>query len=219
MKKTSFFGFGLACVLLASSLSYAAPQLSYPAIKKLYLEGELERIRVTLETFLKENAGAAQTNDRIFAYKYLGVIYATEPEGYPVAETYFYRLLRLAPNAHLSDLYVSSAVQGLFEKTQERFRKERRDISEYDEFGNPRDKGGAGKGLADNPGKRDSLGSPNAGRPTEPVPKPRVRPDSKTKSMVWPWVAGGVAITAIGGYIWYANQEKGKKVIPIQGTQ
>jgi hypothetical protein len=220
MKNTSILRYFPISLLFLWSWGFTMP-LSYPNIKSLYNEGEFEKIRVSLEGFLKRNASSAQEKDRIFAYKYLGVIYAAEPQGYPVAEAYFYQLLKLAPNAHLSDLYVSSAVEDLFEKTQERLRKENRDISEYDEFGNPRAPGAPGKGLNGLPAK-DTLGSLNARHHPDPVPERRNAPRSEKtqepKILVWPWVAGGLAIAAVGGYLWYASQDKGEKVVTVSGT-
>src|SRR5690606_18686491 len=125
--------------------------------------------------------------ERIFAYKYLGVIYAAEADGYPLAETYFYQMLKLAPNAHLSDLYVSSAIENVFTKTQIRFQKENRNNLEYDEFGNPRKPAEKGADLA------TTKGEPS--RPVRPLKtdsdSPR-KPSSEKQSSIraWPWVLG-----------------------------
>jgi tetratricopeptide (TPR) repeat protein len=213
MKKTFPFRILAVLVLLACSLGLSAP-LSYSNIKSLYKEGELEKIRVSLEHFLKQSGKSGDIKDRIFAYKYLGVVYAAEPQGYPVAETYFYQLLKLAPNAHISDLYVSTAVADLFERTQERFRKEVRDNSEFDEFGNPRPALDPGSvGLP--PPKRDSLNRPES----RPLSRPDTRkpPEKESKIRVWPWVVGGIAIVAIGGYWWYSNQKTQKQENRING--
>jgi tetratricopeptide (TPR) repeat protein len=202
------------CLFLAFSWSLAAAPLSYTNIKSLYKEGEFEKIKVTLETFLKQNGNSAQTMDRIFAYKYLGVTYAAEPKLAPVAESYFYQLLELAPNAHVSDLYVSTAVSNLFEKTKERFLKENRENTEFDEFGNPRVHPTPVKGPSDRPPKQDTLGYPYTRKNPEPIPDSRKPPGKEPKIRVWPWVLGGVAIAAVGGLWWYSSQKaNGKKTV------
>lgn len=213
MKKSCFYSFLAVFVLLIGQLQSFAAELPFSRIKGLYKEGEFEKIRITLEDFLKKSGKTSAPKERIFAYKYLGVVYAAEPQGYPLAETYFYQLLKLAPNAHLSDMYVSSAIEDVFSRTQTRFRKENQDILEYDEFGNPRKKQGTDMDIA--PAKRDTT------RPIRPVktdslPPRQSSPQKKQSSMrAWPWVLGGGMVVAVGGYFWYANQEKPKKAPTI----
>jgi hypothetical protein len=200
----------LISMFLLCSWSIGAP-LSYANIKSLYKEGEFEKMKVTLETFLKQSGNSAQTNDKIFAYKYLGVAYAAEPKWSPIAESYFFQLFELAPNVHISDMYVSSAVQTLFEKTKERFQKENREITEYDEFGNPRVHPNPGKGTSDNPPRQDTLISPVARKNPDPIPASRKQPNKDAKIRVWPWVLGGAVIAVAGGLWWYSSLNKSPK--------
>jgi hypothetical protein len=186
--------------LLAWTCPQAAPGLQMNNIKSLYKEGELEKIKASLEDFLKKSGKNAQPIERIFAYKYLGVAYAAEPTGYPVAESYFYQLFKLAPNAHLSDLYVSATVDEVFLKSKERFQREQLENKVFDEFGNPR------KGAA-------ILGSDPAKLPI-PVkdpgtvtPRP-VEPQLKPKRPIWPWVIGATLVSAVGVYFWLSSQDK-----------
>jgi hypothetical protein len=171
---------------------------------------------VTLETFLKKNGNSAQPNEKIFAYKYLGVAYATEPKWSPVAESYFYQLFELAPDAHISDLNVSTPIKTLFENTKERFLKESREIREFDEFGNPRSSNPA-QSPADNPPKQDTIIGQYARQNPDPIPASRKQAGKDAKIRVWPWVLGGAAIAAAGGIWWYAGQEKRQKTTIIAG--
>src|SRR5258708_5792363 len=91
--------FSALVLIMACSWCVAAPKLSFTDIKSLYQEGEFRKIQTSLEKFLKEAGASAEPKEKIFAYKYLGVTYAAEPEGYHLAEIYFYDLLELAPNA------------------------------------------------------------------------------------------------------------------------
>jgi tetratricopeptide (TPR) repeat protein len=218
MKYAPAHYFWIVCLLLAWS-SCDASQLSYPTIKSLYKEGEFEKIKSILERFLKENDSTAQNKDKVFAFKYLGVVYATDPNAFLIAETYFFRLLELAPNAHLSDLYVSGSVKNLFEKTKERYRKENRELSNFDEFGNPTTLGGVSL-------EQDSIPEPQKGPNTSPTSlatdsgsaKPKTsHPESKNQK--WAWIAGGVAVTVVGGFLWYLSQEKKESVVTIYGPQ
>lgn len=143
MKNIRFLRHLFSFLLLLNISTHAQNvSLSYSTIKELYKEGEFPKIRTTLESFLKKSGASADVKEKIFAYKYLGVAYAVDPGGYALAETYFYQLLKLAPNTYLSDLYVSSTIQALFEKTKARFIKETAEENAFDEFGNPRTKSG-----------------------------------------------------------------------------
>ncbi|MDB5105422.1 MAG: hypothetical protein JWP91_3111 [Fibrobacteres bacterium] len=188
----------------------AAPKLDFNKIKNLYKEGEFDKIRVDLERFLKQAGESAEPKEKIFTFKYLGVVYAAEAQGYPVAETYFYRLFWLAPNAYLSDLYVSSAVENLFEKTKTRFLKETRDLKDFDEFGNPRTSPSDqahGKGAKDS-AEVTSLPTPLA-QPLPMDPK-NPQPEIKSRRKVWPWIVAGAGVTAgIGIYLWILTQNEG----------
>ncbi|MEO6095591.1 MAG: hypothetical protein ABIW76_07895 [Fibrobacteria bacterium] len=164
----------------------------------------MEKIRVTLEDFLKKSGKDSETKERIFAYKYLGVIYAAEPQGYPLAETYFYQLLSLAPNAHISDLYASASVEDVFIRTRERFRNVNKDISEFDEFGNPRNKLNMGRPAVDTTLKKQVEPSPKPG-PISPKGKP-LKKESRIR--VWPWVVGIGVVGAVAGYFWFSTEEK-----------
>ena len=183
MKKFRFYSFLAVFVLLIGHFQSFAAELPFSKIKSHYREGEFEKIRVTLEDFLKKSGKTSAPKERIFAYKYLGVVYAAEPQGYPLAETYFYQLLKLAPNAHLSDMYVSTAIEDVFSRTQLRFRKENQDILEFDEFGNPRKNQGMGMDIA--PAKRDTT------RPISPrkTDSPPPRQSSPQKAIFHPRLA------------------------------
>ena len=211
MKKSRIFTFLAVLVLLAGSVTSVAAELAYAKIKNLYNEGEFEKIRISLEAFLKKSGKTSEPKERIFAYKYLGVIYAAEPHGYPLAETYFYQLLKLAPNAHLSDMYVSTAIEEVFTRTQVRFRKENQDNLEFDEFGNPRKHQATDTGIA--PAKGDTTRPIRPVRPVKtdslPTRQPARKKDASIRS--WPWLLGGGLVLAAGGYYWYSNQEKPKK--------
>jgi tetratricopeptide (TPR) repeat protein len=208
----------LAIVVLLAWCWGFSESISYPTIKSLYKEGELDKIRITLEAFLKKNGPGAQTKDKIFAFKYLGVIYAAEPHGYPLAENYFYQLFKLAPNAHISDLYVSAPIQELFERSYELYRKELRDNLEFDEFGNPRTGKDSLKGVSPTPAE----GTATKHQDANPIPSQgtdtRKPPVKDHKLRTWPWISGAAVITLVGGYWWYSSQKKEAKPNIFKGT-
>jgi hypothetical protein len=114
-----------------------AAKLDFSSIEKSYLDGELQDIKVTLEDFLKENSRTASRQDLIFAYKYLGVIYAADSISQPKAESYFHQLFTLAPRIEIMDLYPSARIQETFRRVKMEFKARAEYADQYDSFGNP----------------------------------------------------------------------------------
>ena len=195
--QTLIVWFRISIVLILVTTKIGA--FDFQPVKDLYKEGEFLKIRVTLEDFLKKSGKTASPKEKIFAYKYLGVAYAADPNGYALAETYFYQLLKLAPNAYLSDLYVSKPIESLFEKTKERFLKESRQENAFDEFGNPR-----AKSDLTEPSKREK----------EPEPIHPTSEKVKSERAIWPWVVVGIGVgVGVGAYFWLSSPKTQDKVI------
>src|SRR3990172_3693566 len=76
----------------------SAVPLDMAGIKAVYREGDLDAVRENLEHFLRKNGDSATREERIFAYKYLGVVYAAQATARARAETYFSRALDLSPD-------------------------------------------------------------------------------------------------------------------------
>ncbi len=89
-------------------------------IKRMYYEAEFEPVRAALEDFLARR-NAPSREDRIFAFKYLSVIYASSEDTRNRAESYMYQLLRLDPDIDLIDLYISENIESIFNTVKNRF--------------------------------------------------------------------------------------------------
>ncbi|MFC1584044.1 hypothetical protein ACFL5V_00705 [Fibrobacterota bacterium] len=94
--------------------------LDKDALKKYYFEGEFDKVLEVLEIYRKEKI-LKPKEDRIFTYKYLGVIYAAKPETREKAESYMYQMLKLDPGADLSDMYISESIETIFLNVRERY--------------------------------------------------------------------------------------------------
>jgi hypothetical protein len=202
-------------LVLAFVSVFAGParaELPYAKIKGLYEEGEFEKIRTYLETFLRKADAHTQIKEKIFANKYLGVVYAADPQGAPIAQSYFMQMLELAPTAHISDLYVSNGVERIFLNTKERFLRERRDNAHFDEFGNPRDTTTSGTlPTQPKPAKPHSQGGEGQ---DQPRPETAKTPKVAAKPRIWPWVVGaGLVAAAAGGYYILSTQPKGRNTV------
>lgn len=186
----------------------ASPGFSPQEVKQLYKEGEFEKVRVQLENFLKRADATATRDERILAYKYLGVVYASQSDGAPQAEAYFFRLLDLSPHVQLTELYVSSTVDGIFEKTKQRFVKEKQSSTMVDEFGHPI----AATGTENKSEAKDSKA------PIRNTPRQNLQAEDKGIK-IWPWVLGAAAVGGgIGLYVMTSDDKGTKKETIIAGT-
>ncbi len=222
---------GCLCVFLC----LVVPRVAFPAtsklptqtVKQLYKDGEFENLKGLLENFLKRSDSTASLEERILAYKYLGVVYASSPAGAPQAEAYFFRLLDLSPKVELTELYVSSTVNKVFQNTRERFQTEKRISNSVDEFGFPiQDKQVSGETMGESEGgsQGDAMAHLMQGRPTQDstlTRKPVVRNGAqhqtaveKKSHAIWPWVLGAACIGGgVGAYYLTTQTSDTKKEI------
>jgi tetratricopeptide (TPR) repeat protein len=214
----------LLLALASASPLFAAPGLAPQTVRQLYQDGEFEKVRTHLEAFLKRSDATASRDERILAYKYLGVVYASKPEGAPQAEAYFFRLLDLSPNVQLTELYVSSSVNSLFEKTQQRFLKEKQTSSAVDEYGYPiasreSNRNGQGDAMARAAEPKPIAdGHTDSKAPIRNTPRQNLQSDSKGPK-IWPWVLGAAVVGGgIGLYVMTSGESDSKKETIINGT-
>jgi hypothetical protein len=205
------------CLFLAFSSVFAAPALQsgpLSQVKQLYKDGEFEKVRTQLEAFLKHSDASASREDRILAYKYLGVVYASKPDGTPQAEAYFFRLFDLAPAVQITELYVSSTVNDVFKKTRERFISETQSSGAVDEFGNPLVKGNSPKNedgdamvrATSKNATKDSLREPITKAPIRNTPNSQASLQTK-KPKIWPWILGAAVVGGGVGVYLLTSQE------------
>lgn len=197
----------LALLIVSQSASGATDglnadmSLDRASISKAYFEGDFDKVVKALETFRKAYPNPSR-EDKIYAYKYLSVIYAAKPETRAKAESFMYQLLKIMPSIELMDLYISDNIEAIFNSVRMRFEHQQ----QY-----------AGKGAEASPGPKDidpapaSSAAPIASAaPAAPGP---ARPDSAAaragkksgrSSWVW-WTTAGVGVAAaVAGYVYLA---------------
>jgi len=91
--------------------------LDQDRIYALYFDGNFEEVRHILETFRKEQPSPSE-NDKVFMYKYLGIVYAANPETRDQAESYLYQLLKLKPTIEVLDMYISENIKVIFKNVK-----------------------------------------------------------------------------------------------------
>ena len=171
-----------------------------PALRSAYQESDFENVSTTLESYLKRNAPEATREERIFAYKYLGVIHAHmgflhagNHASKTRAESYFNQLVEIAPNIELVDMYAPANIQELFDRVKQEYRAKQEYRRRYDEFGNP---------IA-----------PPSDSAVKHAAQPDRRKTPKVKagaSRTWVyWTLGAAAVGAgVGFYIWQGTRTR-----------
>jgi hypothetical protein len=163
---------------------HAAPdkqqKIDPEAIHKAYTESDWEQIKTNLEGVLRKQGDAnVSREERILAYKYLGVICAADSTSRPKAISYFNRLLDLSPNIEIVDLFPSEKVTEIFNATKREKESQTQYMKNHDRFGNA---------LTPQPSSR-----------TQSLPMP-ARATPKAESSNWLWWTAGSAL-AVGAAV------------------
>jgi hypothetical protein len=209
--KRRFLRFVALVLMLSLEMAAAASfglrkdgRLDIPALRNAYHESDFEKVSAILEGYLKRNAPEATREERIFAYKYLGVIHAhmgfmhaDDRASQARAESYFNQLVEMAPNIELVDMYVPSNIQQLFDRIKREFRSKQEYRRQFDEFGNPI------------PRPSDTAVQQASGKNPRESAKVAAAP-----SRTWMyWTMGVVAVGAgVGFYIWQETRTRTEQI-------
>ncbi len=170
---------------VASTVPLSKQPLDYAAVKSYYNDGDFQPAIDMLEEFQKTHSTYAR-EESLTVYKYLGVMYCADQGTREKGKSYFYKLLKIDPEAKILDMYVSIVVQDIFKST-------------LDEL-----MGQGGMGHSD----RTAIQDQNPNQEKFPMPRPSgERPPkqaalSEKKSHAAYWWIGGLAVAAgvAGGY-------------------
>jgi hypothetical protein len=166
-------------------------KLDMPSLQASYKEGRHEQVKEVLEEYLKEKGEAAGKGELVFIFKYLGAIYAANPNERPRADSYFSQLLTLVPDVELTETFTSGKVQEIFAESKKDFLRAQEYNATHDAFGNPI------------PDKRKPLAS---------EPK-----ESGGHAWIW-WTAGLAAVAGGAGAAYFALQSPDPAPLPRHFT-
>ncbi len=157
--------------------------LDKEAISHAYFEGDFRRILPPLEAF-RTSLAKKSSDDSVFVFKYLSVIYAADSSTRPKAESYMVQLVKMKPTIELIDLYISDNIEAIFTGVKENYLKQQQYIREHDLIGNA---------------KGDS---------TKPPPNGGKDPNKHSTKWVW-WTVGGVGVATAVAVSYYALHDSG----------
>ena len=105
---------------IAAPKSASADTVDRNKVHSEYGDGNFESVVQILESF-RSNHTQFRKGDSVFIAKYLGVIYASNPDSREKGKYWLYKMLQTEPASDLVDLYVGAEVERTFEKVRSEF--------------------------------------------------------------------------------------------------
>jgi hypothetical protein len=178
---------------LASAAKSTAP-LNQEAVHRYYSDGDFDPAIALLEDFQKTHSRYTH-EESLTVYKYLGVMYCADQKTREKGKTYFYKLLKVDPNAKILDMYVSIMVQEIFKGTLEELMGQQTDRQPSSSASASTSTSTSGKNAV----ASDKLGDKTDDKAPHKDSQTALKEDDKH---TWYWWAGGVGLAAgiAGGY-------------------
>ncbi len=134
------FGFFVALLKIAIPTYAIYGYLSNGALDKAaisndYFEGDFQKVLPPLENYRTNFPQTATKEDSVFVFKYLSVIYCSNPATKAKGESYMVALIRLMPAIELLDLYVSDNIQAIFKNVKADYYAQQEYIQKHDQYG------------------------------------------------------------------------------------
>jgi len=89
------------------------PRLDQKGIHDEYINGNFEIVLKRIETFRQKNPDHSR-EDSLFIARHLAVVLAADPRSVEAGKYWMHRLLLLSPDADLSGMYASEAIERMF---------------------------------------------------------------------------------------------------------
>ncbi len=102
--------------------AHAKAPLDTVLIRNYYLDAEFIKVVDSLESWRK-NGSVGSHSDSVFAYRHLGIVYASEEWTHNRSESYLNLLLRLEPQTDVLDPFISPSVESFWESVKTRSRR------------------------------------------------------------------------------------------------
>ncbi len=210
----------------AAPAKTAAAQSTQPLdqelVKKYYGDGDFDPAVAILEDFQKSHATFSR-EESLMVYKYLGVMYCADQGTREKGKNYFYKLLKIDPDAKILDMYVSIVVQDIFKNTLDELMGQTGGRPGSSQSASAKANATQGEGRED----RLSVPDNKPGQGSFPSPNGNGKSGDQAKiagkkSYAAYWWIGGMAVAAsvAGGYYVLSQSDGGHKGaesdIPVQ---
>jgi hypothetical protein len=223
MRKLSFL-IGLLLMLQV----HAAPHLygigkdgkiDQNAIGSAYKNSDWDEARTALEGYLKRKGDRnVAIDERIFAYKYLGVILAADSLTRARSESYFHRLLDLSPKIEILDLFASKKINDFFLAVKRDHENQKAYSSTFDAYGHETKASNTNKPMGSQSATPDSTTViAKANHSPQPIQKNARLEKDRGQAWVW-WTVGIAAVAGVGATTFYLTQDNVPKRVSESTT-
>jgi hypothetical protein len=184
-------------------------RLDQTALAKAYKESDWDKVTEVLESYLRRKGdNKVELEERIFAFKYLGTIYAADSLTHTKSESYYNRLLDLSPSVEIFDLYASKKINDFFESVKRDHERSRNYANKFDTYGREQ------KSPADQGAPKDSMPAMVSKQPIpQPIPARQETRIKDKSSSAWIWWTVGIAAAAGAGATAYYMTNSETKVV------
>jgi hypothetical protein len=194
--------------------------LDQEAINRAYKDSEWEAVVSTLQGYLRKYGDdQVSVHERIYAYKYLGIIFGADSLYRAKSESYFTRLVELSPKVEILDLFPSKRVTDIFDQVKFEHKKRTQYVQQFDEYGYE-----TGKGSSNNSNPQTALAkreTPQERKRGNSTTTPRQSPSLQEKKQKWVWWTIGLTAAVgagIGIYYLASQPGEGEKIITDVGN-
>lgn len=189
----------ILCILFPAKLfAYSRGGLDTLRVHDYYKNGDFDKVIQSLEGFQKTRR-TCSLSDSMFLEKHLAVVYAANPATRERGRYHMYKLLDMAPNADLIEMFVGEEVDGIFTKVRKEHEVKNPTIASEVKP----NEATQSKTIASSEPKVDTIPIVNALSATTQ----EVNTESAWKSP-GAWMSGGAAVALIAVTIFYSNSKK-----------
>jgi len=180
-------------------------KLNQPEISRAYKESDWDQVQSVLETYLKRKTDSQISDEeKVFAYKNLGVIYAADSVTHTRAESYFNRLLDIAPTAEIIDMYPSKKILAFFREVRNDHETQL-SYNPKNDLNNRKKPSNEAGPASITPMGNDTMSTRNERAP-QPISKRQIK--SKDNNGSWLWWAAGAAAVGAGVSVYVLSQKQ-----------
>jgi hypothetical protein len=182
------------------------------AIGSAYKNSDWDEARTALEGYLKRKGDRnIAIDERIFAYKYLGVILAADSLTRARSESYFHRLLDLSPKIEILDLFASKKINDFFQDVKRDHENQKVYSSNFDAYGHETKTSNTNWQMGSQGTAPDSTTVlTKTHQSLQPIRKAANLEKDRGQAWVW-WTVGVAAVAGVGATTFYLTQDNAPK--------
>lgn len=176
----------------------AVPSLPAKAVDNAYRNGDLDSVVIYIKAG-RNKPVFIDRNDSIVAFKYLGVIYAADPQNREKGRYYFNQLLQKDPRASITDLLPGEVARQVFKEVREEFFELNPQMAAQAGMPSAPSTGEPRIVIIESPAPGATSAGASDAAPAVPAASSAPAEPKPPRSYKWLWISGGVLATGAVG--------------------